>query len=80
MGKTNVIPKRMHQGGMTLLAPPACIPHPRTPLIETQYTTGKKRTILRRELPKIALIQIGNGYSREGDEDIRSSWDVNVYV
>ncbi len=80
MGKTNVTPKRMHQGGITLLALPACIPHPGTPLIETRYTTDKKRTIQRRELPRVALIQIGNGYSGEGDEDIRSSWDVRVYV
>jgi hypothetical protein len=80
MGRTNVTPKRMHQGGITLLALPPCIPLPRTPLIETQYTTDKKRTILRRELAKIALIQIGNGYSGEGDEDIRSSWDVRVYI
>jgi hypothetical protein len=80
MGETNVTPKRMHRGGITLLALPACIPHPGTPFIETRYTTDKERTIQRRELPKIALIQIGNGYSGEGDEDIRSSWDVGVYV
>jgi hypothetical protein len=80
MGETNVTPKRMHQGGITLLALPTCIPHPGTPLIETRYTTGKKRTIQRRELPSVALIQIGNGYSGEGDEDIRSSWDVSVSV
>ena len=80
MGETNVTPKRMHRGGITLLALPACIPLPRTPLIETHYTTDKKRTIQRRELPRVALIQIGNGYSGEGDEDIRSSWDVRVYV
>lgn len=80
MGKTNVTPKRMHQGGITLLALPACVPHPKAPLIETHYTTDKKRTIQRRELPRVALIQIGNGYSGEGDEDIRSSWDVSVYV
>ncbi len=78
MGETNVTPKRMHRGGITLLALPACIPHPGTPLIETGYTTGKKRTLQRRELPRVALIQIGNGYSGEGDEDIRSSWDVSV--
>jgi hypothetical protein len=80
MGETNVIPKRMHQGGITLLALPACIAHPGTPLIETPNTTDKKRTLERRELPRVALIQIGNGYSGEGDEDIRSSWDVSVYV
>jgi hypothetical protein len=80
MGETNVTPKRMHRGGITLLALPACIPHPGTPLIETRYATDKKRTIQRRELPRVALIQIGNGYSGEGDEDIRSSWDVRVYV
>jgi hypothetical protein len=28
----------------------------------------------------MALIQIGNGYFGEDDEDIRSSWDVSVYV
>jgi len=80
MGETNVTPKRMHQGGITLLALPMCIPLLRTPLIETHYTTDKKRTMQRRELPRIALIQIGNGYSGEGDEDIRSSWDVRVCV
>jgi len=80
MGETNVTPKRMHRGGITLLALPACIPHLGTPLIETHYTTDKKRTIQRRELPRVALIQIGNGYSGEGDEDIRSSRDVRVYV
>jgi hypothetical protein len=80
MGETNVTPKRMHRGGITLLALPACIPHPKAPLIETPYTTDKKRTMQRRELPRVALIQIGNGYSGEGDEDIRSSWDVSVHV
>jgi hypothetical protein len=80
MGKTNVTPKRMHQGGITLLALPACIPHPGTPLIERRYTTDKKRTLQRRELPRVTLIQIGNGYTGEGDEDIRSSADVSVYV
>ena len=80
MGKTNVTPKRMHQGGITLLALAACIPHPKAPLIETHYTTDKKKTIQWRELPKIALIQIGNGYSGEDEEDIRSSGDVRVYV
>jgi hypothetical protein len=34
----------------------------------------------RRDLPRIALIQIGNGYFGEGDEDIRSSWDVSICV
>jgi hypothetical protein len=80
MGETNVTPKRMHQGGITLLVLPANIPLLRTPLIETHYTTDKKRTMQRHELPRIALIQIGNGYSGEGDEDIRSSWDVRVCV
>ena len=115
MGKTNVTPKRMHQGGITLLALAACIPHPKAPLIETHDTTDKKKTVQWRELPRVALIkaprpkgrgfpamwfhhivpldpvlkdgacgalsgQIGNGYSGEGDEDIRSSWDVSVYV
>jgi hypothetical protein len=70
----------MCQGGITLLAllPYALLPS--SPLIEAHYITDKKRTIQRRELPKIALIQIGNGYSAEGDEDIRSSWDVRVCV
>ena len=80
MGETNVTPKRMHRGGITPLALPACIPHPGTPLIETRYTTDKERTVQRRELPRVALIQIGNGYSGEGDEDIRSSWDVRICV
>jgi hypothetical protein len=80
MGETNVTPKRMHQGGITLLALPTCIPLLKTPLIETHYTADKKRTMQRRELSRIALIQIGNGYSGEGDEDIRSSWDVRVCV
>ena len=80
MGETNVTPKRMHRGGITLLALPACIPLPETPLILTRYTTDKKKTKQRRELPRVALIQIGDGYSGEGDEDIRSSWDVSVYI
>jgi hypothetical protein len=80
MGETNITPKRMHPGGITLLALPLFIPLPRAPLIETLNTTDKKRTIQRRELPNIALIQIGNGYSGEGDEDIRSSWDMRVCV
>jgi hypothetical protein len=78
MGETKVTPKRMHRGGITPLALPPRIPPPKAPLIETHCTTDKKRTIQRRELPKIALIQIENGYSGEGDEDIRSSWDVRV--
>jgi len=80
MGETNVTPKRMHRGGVTLLALPACAPYPKAPLIETRYTTDKKRTLQRRELPRVALIQIGNGYSGEGGQDIRSPWDVSVYV
>ena len=80
MGETNVTLKRIHQGGITLLALRMCIPLLRTPLIETHYTIDKKRIMQRRELPRIALIQIGNGYSGEGDEDIRSSWDVRVCV
>jgi hypothetical protein len=80
MGETNVIPKRMHQGGITLLAPLTCIPLLRTPLIETHYTINKKQIMQRRDLPRIALIQIGNDYSGEGDKDIRSSWDVKVCV
>lgn len=75
MGETNVTPKRVHQRGITLLPLPKCILLPKTPLIETHYTTDRKRTTQRRELPRIALIQIG-----EVDEDIRSSWDVRVYV
>jgi hypothetical protein len=58
MGETNVTPKRMHQGGITLLVLPANIPLLRTPLIETHYTTDKKQTVKRRELPRMALIQI----------------------
>jgi hypothetical protein len=80
MGETNVTPKRMHQGGITLLTLPTCILLHRTPLIETHYTSDKKQTMQRREFPKIALIQIGNGYSGEGDEDICSSWDWRVCV
>jgi hypothetical protein len=76
MGETNITTKRMHQGGITLLALQMCIPLRRIPLIEIQNTTDKKRTIQRRKLPKIMLIQIENGYSGEGDKDIRSSWDV----
>lgn len=80
MGETNVAPKRMHQGGIALLALPLCIPHPGSPLIETPHTLDKKRTIQRRELPRIALIEIGNGYPGEGDEAVRSSWDGRVCV
>jgi hypothetical protein len=80
MGEKNVTPKRMHQGGITLLVLPAYIPLPKTPLIGTHSTTDKKQTVQRRELPRIALIQIRNRYSGEGDEDIRSSWDVRVCV
>jgi hypothetical protein len=80
MGETNVTPKRMHPGGMTLLTLPRCIPLPEALLIEAHDTTDKKRGIQRRGLRRTALIQIGNGYSGEGDEDIRSSWDVKVCV
>jgi len=80
MGETNVTPKRMHQGGITLLALQMCIPLHRAPLIKTHYTTDKKRTIQLRELLKKVLIQIENGYSGEGDKDIRSSWDVRGCV
>jgi hypothetical protein len=66
MGETNVTPKRMHQGGIILLALQMCIPLHRAPLIKTHYTIDKKLTIQRRELPKIVLIQIENGYSGEG--------------
>jgi hypothetical protein len=57
-----------------------CILLRRAPLIKTPYTTDKKRTIQQRELLKIVLIQIENGYSGEGDKDIRSSWDVRGCV
>jgi len=80
MGETNVTQKRMHQGGMTLLALPRGSPLPKAPLIETHNTTDKKRAMQRCELPRTALIQIGNGYSGEGDEGIRSSCDVSVCV
>ena len=78
MGETNVTPKRMHQVGRTLLALLPRIRLPKTPLIETHYPTDKKKAVQGRKLPRIALIQIENGYSGEGDEDIRSSWDVSV--
>ena len=81
MDEINVTPKRMFQGGVTLLALPPCILLPKPPLIETPYTKDKTRAIQRRELPKIPLIQIGNGYFGEGDEeDVLSSWGVRVYV
>jgi hypothetical protein len=80
MGKTNVTSKRMHQEGITLLALPSCITRPGSPLIETPYTADKKRTLQQRELPKTALIQIGNGHSGEGEEDIPSSQDGRVCV
>ena len=79
MGETNVTPKRMHPGGITLLVLPAYIPPPKVPLI-THYPADKKQTAQRRELPRIALIQIGYGYSGEGGEDVRLSWDVRVCV
>ena len=62
------------------MAHPRGIPLPKAPLIETHNTTDKKRAIQRCELPRTALIQIGNGYSGEGDEGFRSSWDVSVCV
>jgi hypothetical protein len=80
MGETNVTPKRMHQGEITLLPLPKCILFLKTPLIDTHYTTDKKRTTKQHELPKIVLILIGNGYSGKVDEDIRSSWDLRVIV
>jgi hypothetical protein len=80
MGETNITPKRIHQGGITLLALQLCIPLRRTPLIEVHYTTDKTWTIQQRALPKIVLIQIENGYSMEGGKDIRSSWDVRGCV
>jgi hypothetical protein len=78
MGETNITPKRMHQGGITLLTLRRVSPSPEHyPL---RHITDKKRTIRQRKLPRIALIQIGNGYSGKGDKDIRSSWDVKVCV
>jgi hypothetical protein len=77
MSETNVTSKRMHQGRRTLLPLLPCIPLPKTPLIETHYPTDKKNAVQGRELPRIALIQIGNDYSGEGEEDIRSSWDAS---
>jgi hypothetical protein len=65
MGETNVTPKRMHQGGMTLLALPWGIPLLKAPLIEIQNTIDKKRAVQWCELPRTALIQIGNGYFLE---------------
>ena len=70
----------MHQGGIILLAPLPCVPPSEPSLIETRYTTDKKRTKQRRELQKIALIQIGNGYSGEDDKDVRSSLDVRICI
>ena len=81
MIETNVTPKRIHQVGRPLLALLPRIPLPKTPLIETHYPTDKKKAVQGRELPRIALIQIGSGDSGGGDEDIRSSWDVrNVSI
>jgi len=73
MGGTNPTPERMRQGGMTLVSLLPCIFLPRAPLIEIHYPTDKKRSIQQLELAKIAPIQIGNDYSKEGDENIRSS-------
>jgi len=80
MGETNVTSKRIHQEGITPLTFPTSIFLHRIPFIQPHYTSDKKQTVERRELPRIALIQIGNDYSGEGDEDIRSSWDVRVCV
>jgi len=77
MGEINVTPKRMHQGGKTLLALLPCLSLPKAPFIETHYTTNKKPAVQRRQLSRIALVQIGNGYSGEEGEDIRSPWDVS---
>ncbi len=66
MGEINVTPKRIHQVGRTLLALLPRIPLPKTPLIETHYPTDKKKAVQGRKLPRIALIQIENGYSGEG--------------
>jgi len=64
MGETNVTPKSMHQGGVTLSTLRRVSPSPENhPL---RNITDKKLTIRRRKLPKIALIQIENGYSGEG--------------
>jgi len=78
MGEINVTPKRIHQVGTTLLPLLPRIPLPQTPLIETHSPADKKKAVQGRKLPRIALIQIGNGYSGEGDEDIRSSWGVSA--
>jgi len=56
-----------------LLVLPAYIPPPGVPLTDTHYLADKKQAVQRRELPRIALIQIGNGYSGEGGEDVRLS-------
>ena len=64
MGETNVTPKKMRQGGITLLTLRRVSFSPEhRPL---RHITDKKRTIRQRKLPKIALIQIENGYSGEG--------------
>jgi len=56
-----------------LLVLPTYIPPPRIPLIDTHYSADKKQTAQRHELPRIALIEVGNGYSGEGGEDVRLS-------
>ena len=56
-----------------MLVLPAYIPPPRLPLTDTHYPADKEQTVQRRELQRIALIQIGNGYSGEGGEDVRLS-------
>jgi hypothetical protein len=78
MGEINVTPKRILRVGRTLLALLPRIPLPKTPLIETDYPEGKKKAVQGCKLPRTARIQIGKGYSGEGDEDIRSSRDVSV--
>jgi len=80
MVETNVTPKRIHQVGKTLLALLPSIPLPKTPLTETHYPTDQKKAVLGRGLRRIALIQIGSDYFGGSDEDIRSSWDVRIYV
>jgi hypothetical protein len=80
MSEINVTPKRTYQGRITPLSLPRRITLPKTPHTETPHPTEKKEAVQGRELPRIALIQIGSGYSGGGDEAIRSSWDVRICV
>jgi len=66
MGETNVTPKRIHQVGGALLALLPGILLPKTLLTETHYPTDKIKALLGCGLPKIALTQIGSGYSGGG--------------